>query len=157
MKKVAFVAILLLLSRIGFAENRTGSVDGIAKEKLFPSYVTENKDQRNQDIIAAPPPEPLALYELPTFTLTTADTEPRFVKMTISLGYVPDQNLSSELINRRSEIQHIVNIILEGKTFEDLNSVEKTITLSEEIKSHINMRLINGMIKEVYFIEFVIH
>ena len=131
MKKIAFVVILLLLSRIGFAENRTE--------------------------IAAPPPEPLAVYELPEFTLTTADAEPRFVKMTISLGYVPDQTLSSELVNRKSEIQHIVNIILEGKKFEDLNSMEKTIILSEEIKSHINIRLINGMIKEVYFIEFVVH
>ena len=119
--------------------------------------VTESRYQRDQDIIAAPPPEPLAVYELPSFSKTTADAEPRFIKMTISLGHVPDMGLSSELVNRKNEIQHIVNIILQGKTYEDLNSVEKTITLSEEIKAHINMRLINGKIKEVYFIEFVVN
>jgi len=119
--------------------------------------VTESKYQRDQDIIAAPPPEPLAVYELPSFSKSTTDAEPRFVKLTISLGHVPDQMLSAELVNRRSEIQHIVNIILQGKSFEDLNTVEKTITLSEEIKAHINMRLINGKVKEVYFIEFVIN
>ena len=119
--------------------------------------VTESKYQRDQDIIAAPPPEPLAVYELPAFSKATADAEPRFLKMTISLGYISDISLASELVNRRSEIQHIVNIILQGKLFEDLNSVEKTITLSEEIKAHINMRLINGKIKEIYFIEFVVN
>jgi len=119
--------------------------------------VTESKYQRDQDIIAAPPPEPLAVYELPTFTKATADAEPRFIKLTISLGHAADPILSSELVNRKNEIQHIVNIILQGKTFEDINSVEKTITLSEEIKAHINMRLINGKIKEVYFIEFVVN
>jgi len=129
----------------------------IAISVIVSKSVTESKYQRDQDIIAAPPPEPLAVYELPTFTKATADAEPRFIKMTISLGHVPDPILSSELVNRKSEIQHIVNIILQGKTFEDINSVEKTITLSEEIKAHINMRLINGKIKEVYFIEFVVN
>ena len=119
--------------------------------------VTESKYQRDQDIIAAPPPEPLAVYELPTFTKATADAEPRFVKMTISLGYVLDPILSSELVNRKSEIQNIVNLILQSKLFEDFNSVEKVITLSEEIKAHINLRLINGKIKEVYFIELVVN
>jgi len=119
--------------------------------------VTESKYQRDQDIIAAPPPEPLAVYELPAFSKATADAEPRFIKMTISLGYVPDAILGSELVNRKNEIQHIVNIILQAKHFEDLNSVEKTISLSEEIKSYINSRLINGKIKEVYFIEFVVN
>jgi flagellar basal body-associated protein FliL len=119
--------------------------------------VTESRYQRDQDIIAAPPPEPLAVYELPAFTKATADAEPRFVKMTISLGYVPDVMLGTELVNRKNEIQHIVNYILQAKFFEDLNSVEKTITLSEEIKAHVNMRLISGKIKEVYFLEFVIN
>jgi flagellar FliL protein len=119
--------------------------------------VTESKYQRDQDIIAAPPPEPLAVYELPVFTKSTADAEPRFIRMTISLGYAPDPILTSELVNRKDEFRHIVNLILQGKMYEDINSVEKTITLSEEIKAHINMRLINGKIKEVYFIEFVVN
>ena len=119
--------------------------------------VTESKYQRDQDIIAAPPPEPLAVYELPTFTSVTTDAEPHFVKMTISLGFVPDTILGSELSNRKWEIQHTVTLILQGKSYEDLKSVEKTITLSEEIKAHINTRLINGKIKEVYFSEFVVN
>lgn len=124
---------------------------------LVSKTVQENKYQRDQDIIAAPPPEPLAVYALPSFSKTTADSEPHFVKMTISLGYVADPMLNSELVNRKDEIQHIVNIILQGKTYEELNSVTGAITLAEEIKAHINIRLIAGKIKEIYYVEFVVN
>lgn len=124
---------------------------------LVSKSVQESKYQKSQDIIAAPPPEPLATYELPTFTKTTADAEPHFVKMTISLAYSMDPILNNELVNRKDEIQHIVNILLQGKMYEELNSVSGTITLAEEIKAHINIRLINGKIKEIYFKEFVVN
>ncbi len=124
---------------------------------LVSKSVQESKYQKSQDIIAAPPPEPLAVYALPTFSKTTADAEPHFVKMTISLGYVTDPILSAELVNRKDEIQHIVNIILQGKTYEELNSVTGAITLAEEIKAHINIRLIAGKIKEIYYVEFVVN
>ena len=124
---------------------------------LVSKSVQESKYQKSQGIIAAPPPEPLATYELPTFTKTTADAEPHFVKMTISLAYSMDPILNNELVNRRDEIQHIVNILLQGKMYEELNSVSGTITLAEEIKAHINIRLINGKIKEIYFKEFVVN
>ena len=124
---------------------------------LVSKSVQESKYQKSQDIIAAPPPEPLATYELPVFAKTTADAEPHFIKMQISLAYSTDPILSTELVNRKDEIQHIVNILLQGKTYEELNSVSGAITLAEEIKAHINIRLINGKIKEIYFKEFVVN
>jgi flagellar basal body-associated protein FliL len=124
---------------------------------LVSKSVTESKYQKDQDIIAAPPPEPLAIYSLPAFSKTTADAEPHFIKMQISLGYVADPMLNTELVNRKDEIQHIVNIILQGKTYEELNSVTGAITLAEEIKAHINIRLIAGKIKEIYYVEFVVN
>jgi len=48
-------------------------------------------------------------------------------------------------------------MLLGGKTYEDLNTISGKITLAEEIKVHINMRLINGKIKEIYFKEFIIN
>jgi flagellar basal body-associated protein FliL len=124
---------------------------------LVARSVQESKYQKSQDIISAPPPEPLAVYELPAFTSTTVDAEPHFIKMQISLGYSMDPMLNTELVNRKNEIQHIVNMLLGGKSYEDLNSTSGKITLGEEIKSHINMRLINGKIKEIFFIEFLVN
>lgn len=124
---------------------------------LVSKNVQESRYERSQDIIAAPPPQPLATYELPSFSKTTADAEPHFIKMQISLAYDHNPELNNELIKRKDEIQHIVNILLQGKTYEDLNSVSDAVTLAEEIKAHINIRLISGKIKEVYFKEFVVN
>ena len=54
-------------------------------------------------------------------------------------------------------IQHIINIILQGKKYEDLNTVSDTVALAEEIKAHVNVILITGKVKEVYFKELVVN
>jgi flagellar protein FliL len=124
---------------------------------LVARYVQESSYQKRQDIVAAPPPAPLSSYELPDFSKTTSDAEPHFIKMKISLAYEPNMELNNELVQRRDQIQHIVNIILQGKKYEDLDAVSDTIELAEEIKAHVNVILISGKIKEVYFKELVVN
>ena len=43
------------------------------------------------------------------------------------------------------------------KKYEDLDSVSDAVALAEEIKAHINVILISGKIKEVYFKELVVN
>jgi flagellar protein FliL len=124
---------------------------------LVARYVQESSYQKRQDIVAAPPPAPLAGFELPDFSKTTADAEPHFIKMKITLAYETNMELNNELVQRRDQIQHIVNIILQGKKYEDLDEVSDTIALAEEIKAHVNVILISGKIKEVYFKELVVN
>jgi flagellar basal body-associated protein FliL len=124
---------------------------------LVSTYVQEKRYEREQDIVVAPPPPPLSHFDLPSFSVTTKDVEPHFAKITVSLGYEENVGLNAELVKRTVQIQHIVNIILRGKKYEDLDSVEDTINLSEEIKAHINVILVSGKIKEVYFREFVVN
>ncbi len=94
---------------------------------------------------------------MPSFSITTNDPEPHFAKITISLGYEENVELNAELVQRTPEMQHVVNILLRDKSYEDLNSVYDTVNLAEEIKAHINVLLLKGKIKEVYFREFVVN
>jgi flagellar FliL protein len=119
--------------------------------------VQESSYEKRQDIIAAPPPPPLNTYELPDFSTTTADAEPHFIKMKIALAYEPNLELQNELIKRRDQIQHVINILLRSKHYEELRTIEDTVSLSEEIKAHINMNLISGKIKEIYFKELLVN
>ena len=105
----------------------------------------------------APPPPPLASYDLPAFSSTTNDPEPHFVKMTISLGYEFNADISSEITQRVPQMQHIINVILRGKSYEELDSVEDTLSLSEEIKGNLNSIFSSGKIKEIYFKEFIVN
>lgn len=124
---------------------------------LVSKYVQERSYQKEQDIVVAPPPPPLAHYDLPTFQTTTSDEEAHFAKVTISLAFEDNPELLNELISRTVQMQHLINIILRGKRFEELNSVEDSVALAEEIKAHVNVILIAGKIKEVYFKEIVVN
>ncbi len=124
---------------------------------LVAKYVQESGYQKRQDIVAAPPPPPLASFELPDFSKTTADTEPHFIKMKIALAYETNVELNNELVQRRDQIQHVINIILQGKKYEDLDTVSDSVALAEEIKAHVNVILISGKVKEVYFKELVVN
>jgi len=119
--------------------------------------VQEGAYEKRQDIVSAPPPPPLKSFALEPFSKTTADDEPHFIKMTISLAYEDNPLLASELGSRKDQIQHMVNILLQGKKFEELNSVRGALDLSEDIKAHINVILINGKIREIYFKEFLVN
>ena len=52
----------------------------------------EQKYVREQAIIVAPPPPPLSHFDLPSFSASTNDTEPHFIKLTVSLGYEESWN-----------------------------------------------------------------
>lgn len=124
---------------------------------LVSKHVQESSYEKRQDIVAAPPPPPLAGFELPDISKTTADVEPHFVKMKISLAYETSPELTAELTQRKDQILHIVNILLQGKKYEELDSVSDVVALAEEIKAHVNVILISGKIKEVYFKEFMVN
>ncbi len=125
---------------------------------LVSKYVQEKSYQREQDIVVAPPPPPLARFDLNEFSATTKDAEPHFIKISLVLGYDEGSiELNNELIKRQDQMKHIINMILRGKAFSDLDSIEDSIGLAEEIKAHINVILISGKIKEVYFKEFIVN
>ena len=150
-------------SNIGFemidsgSNNATANPITLLAEYFASKSVQASSHAMRQDIVSAPPPPSLQVFELPPFSKNTADLEPRFLKMTIALGYDSNLQLSSELTTRREDIQHIINLILDGKSFEDLNSTARTLNLAEEIKANINISLTAGKIKEVYFTEFVLN
>ena len=123
---------------------------------LVSKNVQESRFEKSQDIISAPPPAALNNFELPVLAKTTSDLEPHFIKIKISLGYEANLELNNELVKRKNQILHMINMILQGKKYDDLNNTAGTVDLSEEIKAQINRILISGKIKEVYFPQLVI-
>ncbi len=124
---------------------------------LVSKYVSEKNYEKRQDIVAAPAPPPLTTYELPVFSKMTADADPHHLKMQVSLGYDGSLELSTELTKRKDELLHVINILLQGKAYEDLNSVTGMVELGEEIKAHVNMRLTSGKVQSVLFKEFIVN
>ena len=125
----------------------------IAKKVKTDAYREE------QNIVIAPAPPPLGTFRFQKeFRVNTADTdESHFVQLTLAFGYdMNNKQLESELIQRTSQMMHIINIILGGKKKEDIITPMQKLNLAEEIKSQINMIFSKGKIEEVYFEELIV-
>lgn len=109
---------------------------------------------QNERFLVTEPPPPLANFPLPSFSVVTSDAEPHFASITVSLGYEDSGELTSELRSRSDQISHIVQLVLSTKKYADMATLEKKIELAEEIKKHINIVLISGKVKDVYFVHF---
>jgi len=126
---------------------------------LIAKKVKTDMYREEQNIVIAPAPPPLGTYKFQKeFRVNTADTdESHFIQLTLSFGYdVNNKMLEGELIQRQSQMMHIINIILGGKKKEDLMTPMQKLNLAEEIKSQINMIFSKGKIEEVYFEELIV-
>ena len=124
---------------------------GIVKNVQDESY------KKSKEIKPGKLPEPLSALEIPSFSVSLKEEEAHFAIITLSLGYKESKKLNIELEKRKKQIRDIIYLLLMEKKFKDLDSVEDTIALAEEIKSTINNILVSGKIIEVYFIEFVVN
>lgn len=111
-------------------------------------------------IAVVKPPPPMEAYNFSDdFRVSTADTgEPRFIRLRLSLGFESgNPALSAELAQRTPQLRNLVNLILAGKTRDQLRSRQDQLELREEIKASINHILSEGRIQEVYFTEFIVN
>lgn len=127
------------------------------------SYLVATKTAEKPDKISieqtyknvTPPYDTLRLAD---FTINTADIdEQHVIRVTIALAYTQkDAAVSAELAQREAQIRDIINRILSSKRKDEIDSIDGKENLKNEIKNAINNILVNGKIKDVYFIDFFI-
>ncbi len=106
------------------------------------------------------PPPPTDSFRFPDdFRVNTADQgESHFIKLRMSLGFEKNNPaLKQELTDRMSQLRDIVNLILAGKTKDQLSTIQEQLELREEIKASINHILSDGKITNIYFDEFIVN
>ena len=115
----------------------------------FFSSQTEKVPENNSEVIRS-------VYSLDTFIVNLADKGGRrFLRVTMDLE-LKDESLSGEIDKRLSQIRDSILMIIPTKRFEDINSVEGKIALSDEIMTKLNSFLKDGSITNIYFVDFVI-
>ena len=110
---------------------------------------SEKVPENNSEVIRS-------IYSLDTFIVNLADKSGRrFLRVTMDLE-LKNERLAGEIDKRLSQIKDSILMILPTKRFEDINSVEGKIALSDEIMTKLNSFLKDGSITNIYFVEFVI-
>lgn len=140
---VLFIIIPLIFVSVG-------AVSFVVWNKTsFFSSQTEKVPENNSEVIRS-------VYSLDTFIVNLADKGGRrFLRVTMDLE-LKDESLAGEIDKRLSQIRDSILMIIPTKRFEDINSVEGKIALSDEIMTKLNSFLKDGSITNIYFVEFVI-
>ncbi len=84
-----------------------------------------------------------------------SDAGKRYLKITMQLELArPD--MTAEVTNRMPQIKDAVITVLSSKSAEDLLTIEGKFRLKEQVLTRINNTLTNGVVKNIFFVEFVI-
>ncbi len=84
-----------------------------------------------------------------------SDSGKRYLKITMQLELArPD--MAAEVNNRMPQIKDAVITVLSSKTADDLLTIEGKFRLKEQVLTRINNTLTSGVVKNIFFVEFVI-
>lgn len=95
------------------------------------------------------------IYAMPPFNTNLNGVPHRMVRMEMSLEMIDEEGYE-EIIGifpkARDSIMHILN----GKEFSDIESVQGKLQLKNQIITKINEELAKGVVKNIYFSDFVV-
>ncbi|NLM46501.1 MAG: flagellar basal body-associated FliL family protein [Firmicutes bacterium] len=90
------------------------------------------------------------------YTVNLADSgQRRYLKVRLVLTY-EDKKMQKELEQRQAQIRDLIILTLRQRTAENLEENGGMESLRSELKSKINTILTTGVIKEIYFTDFLV-
>jgi flagellar FliL protein len=95
------------------------------------------------------------LYTMPTFTVNLEGQPRRIIRVTLTLEMLDKEGFEEVVRNSPSARDAIVRI-LNTKTYDDLETIQGKLFLKDQISVTLNRSLNQGVVKDVYFGEFLV-
>jgi len=138
------IILMVVVSNIVYNVKSSGGGDE-QKEVIWAPGVTPKKE----------PFQTMLINQLKMNLSDPTGTNPVFVQMEMALAYEQSNLLlQNELLNRKYEMRDKIITLISSKTYEDINTPDKIQGLKKEIKNQVNTLLINGLIEDIYLIDF---
>ena len=95
------------------------------------------------------------LYTMETFSTNLEGVPRRLVRVEVNLEMLDDEGFE-EVLNKSPQARDSITRILNGTSFVDVESVQGKLHLKNQIIGDLNAFLDKGIVKNVYFSEFVV-
>ena len=95
------------------------------------------------------------LYTLPTFTVNLDGQPSRILRVELTLDML-DKDGFEEVVKNSPAARDAIVRILNGKTYDELETIQGKLFLKDQISVSLNQNLELGVVKDVYFSEFLI-
>ena len=146
---LAFVVLDLIVMGLGtfFVYSATVGYEkaSVTEAELNKELIEFQKSLQNNPII----------YSMETFNTNLEGIPRRFLRIKINLEMLDEEGYE-EVINLGAEARDSIIKLLNNKRFKDLDSVQGKLHLKNQITAQINGFLQRGVVKNVYFSEFVV-
>ncbi|HEX4925103.1 MAG TPA: flagellar basal body-associated FliL family protein [Bdellovibrionales bacterium] len=156
-QRPTFFIVLAVLNMVVVAAVAFLLYKGRQKEAAQPKIddVIKGEAQAQQDDKAEDEQYIGTLIPMETFLVNLAGSRGNKVaKINLELE-VDGPKVQEEIEKRKPQVRDIIIILLSGKTFEQVSTKEGKDALRDEIRDTVNSFLTKGLIKRVYFTEFI--
>jgi len=119
----------------------------------FILYFIKSNDTAKEELLKVD--KNIIMYSFDDSFISNVKDSKKILKITIKLE-LPNSKIEKLIDARNPEIRNEVNLILRGKTEEDLNGSEGQVKLQEEILGVVKKILKTDKILNVFFDEFII-
>jgi flagellar protein FliL len=120
-----------------------------------PKIITEETaavdlKKKQEDLEAHP-----VIYTLDPFSVNLDGIPRRFIRTVVSVEML-DAKGFEEVVTLGAQSRDAIVRLLNGKSYDDLETIQGKLFLKDQIASALNQQLKVGVVKDVYFSEFVI-
>ena len=95
------------------------------------------------------------LYTMPSFTVNLSGTPRRLVRIEMALEMLDKEGFEEVVRNSPAARDQVVRI-LNRKTFDDIETIQGKLFLKDQIAVALNQALKKGVVKDIYFSEFLV-
>lgn len=122
-----------------------------------PPYLSETKLRQPASIADKFVNQPM-VYTMDKFIVNLSGMPKRTIRLQVNLDMIGPESFQEimELDNRAKARDRIVRVLNE-KTFDDLESIQGKLFLKDRIVEEVNKVLNKGLVKDVYFTDFVMN
>ena len=102
--------------------------------------------------------EKAMVYPLKSFVVNLYDKKgigKRYLKVTVELEYVGEENKNT-IDDNIPQLRDAILILLSNQALSDINTIEGKLELKQELLSRMNQTLGEGIVRRIYFTEFVV-
>jgi flagellar FliL protein len=154
--QVAFAVVNLAVTGLGaywvYSATIGWHAPQITEEGLVAQKAAEEEKAAHQGAEAGP-----LVYTMDKFTVNLAGEPKKTIRIEVNLEMLGKEGFE-EIINSdtRAKARDQIVRILNDKTFSDLESIQGKLFLKDRIATDLNALLEQGVVKDVYFSEFVV-
>lgn len=95
------------------------------------------------------------LYTMPTFTVNLDGQPKRLIRVSLTLEML-DKDGFEEVVRNSPAARDSIVRILNSKTYDDVETIQGKLFLKDQIAVTLNKSLKDGVVKDVYFSDFLV-